>query len=69
MQQLKVWLYFNVIPVPKPTKLVADKVFDVLFHVKFADCKLDVAPFPIWNWFADDNVSSILCAILIIYQM
>ncbi len=39
---------FNaVIQAPAPTKLVADKVLDVLFHVKFADCKIDVASFPI----------------------
>jgi hypothetical protein len=32
---------------PLPTKLVADKVLLVLFHVKFGDCKIDVAAFPI----------------------
>ena len=26
-------------PEPEPTKLVADNVLLVLFHVKFADCK------------------------------
>ena len=39
-------------PAPEPPKLDADKVFDVLFHVKFADCKIDVAAFPINIWFA-----------------
>ena len=34
-------------PAPEPTKLVADKVFVVLFHDKFADCKIDVVPLPI----------------------
>ena len=40
---------------PEPTKLVADKVFEVLFHVKFDDCKIDVEPLPIKTWF-DVNV-------------
>ena len=34
-------------PAPEPTKLVADKVLEVLFHDKFADCKIDVFVFPI----------------------
>ena len=34
---------------PLPTKLVADNVLFVLFHVKFGDCKIDVAAFPINN--------------------
>ena len=34
---------------PEPTKLVADKVLVVLSHIKFADCKIDVAAFPINN--------------------
>jgi hypothetical protein len=39
---------FNAfIPVPEPTKLEADKVLDVLSHVKFAVCKIDVEPLPI----------------------
>jgi hypothetical protein len=28
-------------------KLDADKVFDMFFHDKFADCKIEVVPFPI----------------------
>ena len=32
---------------PSPIKKKADKVLDVLFHVKFADCTIDVAAFPI----------------------
>ena len=39
-------------PEPEPMKLVADKVLLVLFHVKFADCKIDVAAFPIKILFA-----------------
>ena len=39
---------FNAdIPAPEPTKLVANKVLDVLFHVRFADCIIDVFVFPI----------------------
>ncbi len=37
---------------PEPKKLEADKVLLVLFHVKFGDCKIDVAAFPINIWFA-----------------
>ena len=40
---------------PEPTKLEADKVLEVLFHVKFDDCKIDVVPLPIKIWF-DVNV-------------
>jgi hypothetical protein len=32
---------------PLPTKLEADKVLVVLFHVRFGDCKIDVAALPI----------------------
>ncbi len=41
-----------VIPEPEPTKLEADTVLIVLFHVKFGDCKIDVAAFPMKIWFA-----------------
>jgi hypothetical protein len=45
-----------VILLPTPTKLVADKVFFVLlFHIKFAVCKIDVAALPI-NICPDDKV-------------
>jgi hypothetical protein len=37
----------EVKPAPEPIKLVADNVLDVLFHVKFGDCKIDVFVFPI----------------------
>ncbi len=40
----------------KPTKLVADKVLDVIFHVKFADCIIDVAAFPGNTWLADNVI-------------
>jgi hypothetical protein len=33
---------------PEPKKLVADKVLDVLFQVKFAPCNIDVFVFPIY---------------------
>ena len=45
----------EVKPLPLPTKLEADKVLLVLFHVRFGDCKIDVAAFPINIWF-DVNV-------------
>ena len=32
---------------PEPKKLVADNVFDTLFHVKFEDCNNALDPFPI----------------------
>ena len=32
---------------PLPTKLEADKVLVVLFHVRFGDCKIEVVVFPI----------------------
>ncbi len=33
---------FNEVkPEPEPTKLEADKVFDILSHVKFGDCIID----------------------------
>ena len=41
---------------PLPTKLVADNVLFVLFHVKFGDCKIDVAAFPINIWLLDNVV-------------
>ena len=51
---------FNAVkPAPAPTKLVADKVFVVLSHDKFADCKIDVAAFPIKIWFAVNVVTPI----------
>ena len=39
--------YLEVKAEPEPTKLEADRVLLVLFHVKFDDCKIDVAAFPI----------------------
>ncbi len=45
-----------VIAEPEPTKLDADKVFDVLSHVNFADCKMDGVVFPINIWFVDNVV-------------
>ncbi len=32
---------------PEPTKLVADNIFDTLFHVQFEDCNNALDPFPI----------------------
>jgi hypothetical protein len=40
---------------PEPIKLVADKVLEVLFHDKFADCNNAHVPFPI-NICPDDKV-------------
>ena len=51
---------FNeLIPAPEPIKLDADKVLLVLFHDKFADCKIDVAAFPINIWLAVNVVTPI----------
>ena len=43
-------------PEPEPTKLEADKVLVVLFHVRFGDCKIDVVPLPINIWLLDNVV-------------
>jgi hypothetical protein len=43
---LKIYNY-NLNSLPDPTKLEADKVLDVLFHVRFADCNGVLITFPI----------------------
>jgi len=45
---LEIFVAFNAVkPAPEPIKLVALKVFEVLFQLKFADCINVPVPFPI----------------------
>jgi hypothetical protein len=47
VQEIELLKFIFVHPAPEPLKLVADKLFVVLSHVKFGLCKIDVAALPI----------------------